>query len=225
MVIVQAFQPVAWNESAPGAPWGGQSTIWDACRDLMLASKGRYDQPLRFKSPRLHFELPTESTQPGRCEPPRSATLRRLPQWPAPAFDSSGYKTVTNLPLEPIPALPSSEQRLEDTLPRPAELRQELSEELPLQIRWPGLRGQRRCWQQPEANSQSPRRAVLRYGAALVRQRRMENEASQQSAESKSSGSSSNVMKASKSSTPSKSSRVSHVEAIDLIPPYVKPKF
>ena len=222
MVIVHAFQPVAWNESAPGAPWGGQSTIWDACRDLMLASKGRYEQPKCFKSPRLHFELPLSSTSPGCSEPSRSATLRRMVLWPQPAFDSNGYKLLQRQEMQGIPALPCRAQRLEDALP--PEVSPPVASELPLQVRWPGLKG-RRAWQQARANSESPRKAVLRYGAALVRQERMEKEVSQQSAESKRSESSMKQASKSSSKSASKSSRSSNIEPLDLIPPYVKPKF
>lgn len=185
MVIVHAFEPAPWNESAPGAPWGGQSTIWDACRDLMLAEKGRYDQPNHLKATRLHFELPQHSEQPGIKEPPRSATLRRMPQWPAPTFDSAAYKTLQmKLPPEPIPPLPSAHGRLDGqgegpkagVGPGPEEVEENL--ELPLELKWPGVR--RVAWAVPgdkefgaRENSASPRYAPLRYGAAIVRQQRV----------------------------------------------------
>lgn len=199
MVIVQAYEPSPWNESAPGAPWGGQSTIWDACRDLMLAEKGRYDQPVHLKQRRLHFELPQHSDRPGVRDPPRSATLRRMPQWPAPTFDSSAYKALQPKQVsEAVPALPTAYGRLDGNGemlkagvgpgPEPEE---EKKSELPLELKWPGVR--RTAWA-PEkelgtlgtgsvgstlgngvgarANSSSPRYAPFRYGAAIVRQQR-----------------------------------------------------
>eukprot|EP00438_Fugacium_kawagutii_P026358 Skav214028 [mRNA] locus=scaffold3389:73229:73846:- [translate_table: standard] len=181
MVIVESYEPSPWNESAPGAPWGGQSTIWDACRDLMLAEKGRYDQPLHLKARRLHFVLPTNSDQPGIRDPPRSATLRRMPQWPAPSFDSSQYKKLQmNVDVEPIPPLPTAYGRLDgDDMPKAASSGPPVPEEepaaqLPLELKWPGVR--RVAWGSQEvgsqANSSSPRYAVFRYGAAIVRQQR-----------------------------------------------------
>lgn len=187
MVIVQSYEPSPWNESAPGAPWGGQSTIWDACRDLMLAEKGRYDQPLHLKTRRMHFELPQNSDRPGIRDPPRSATLRRMPQWPAPTFDSSAYKNLQKLGPEPIPPLPTAYGRLdgdETWLPKASgppssregrEGREEEKSDLPLELKWPGVH--RVAWgDKPEvgsqANSSSPRYAPFRYGAAIVRQQR-----------------------------------------------------
>ena len=189
MVIVQSYEPAAWNESAPGAPWGGQSTIWDACRDLMLAEKGRYDQPLHLKARRMHFELPPNSDRPGIKDPPRSATLRRMPQWPAPTFDSSAYKKLQmKLGPEPIPPLPTAHGRLDgDDMPKATSFgfppEEEPKVDLPLELKWPGVR--RVAWtdkaeKEPigsqaigsQANSSSPRYAPFRYGAAIVRQQR-----------------------------------------------------
>ena len=169
MVIVHAFEPGSWNESAPGAPWGGQSTISEACRDLMLAQKGLYDQPIHFKARRLHFELPQHSDRPGIKEPPRSATLRRMPQWPSPTFDSSGYKWLQMAKAsDPIPPLPSARGRLEGG----GEVLRGLgrSEPADKQSKRPGVR---RAWGSgDEVGSQtnsanSPHSAHLRYGAAL----------------------------------------------------------
>ena len=194
MVIVQAYEPSPWNESAPGAPWGGQSTIWDACRDLMLAEKGRYDQPVHLKQRRLHFELPQHSDRPGVRDPARSATLRRMPQWPSPSFDSSAYKALQiKQGPEAVPALPTAYGRLDGNgeMPKagvgPGPEPEEPKSELPLELKWPGVR--RTAWG-PEkegnvgsvgstlgnvgapANSSSPRYAPFRYGAAIVRQQR-----------------------------------------------------
>ncbi|CAJ1327039.1 unnamed protein product, partial [Effrenium voratum] len=124
MVVVRALEPQAWNESAPGAPWGGQSTIWDAYRDLTLATKGRFQQPDRFKTRRLVFELGEsaeakgEVSRPGPAQP-RSATMRRLVLWPTPTFDSSCYKAMTQRSPEPIPPLPTAYGRLDDEVPQP----------------------------------------------------------------------------------------------------------
>eukprot|EP00435_Cladocopium_sp_Y103_P038119 s1350_g10.t1 len=191
MVIVQSYEPCPWNESAPGAPWGGQSTIWDACRDLMLAEKGRYDQPLHLKARRMHFELPQNSDRPGIRDPPRSATLRRMPQWPAPTFDSSAYKNLQmKLGPEPIPPLPTAYGRLdgdETQMPKAGppssregresrESREEEKADLPLELKWPGVRrvawGDKPLEVGSQANSSSPRYAPFRYGAAIVRQQR-----------------------------------------------------
>lgn len=201
MVTVEAFEPAAWNDSAPGAPWGGQSTIWDACRDLMLAERGRYLQPTHLKPRRHVYDLATRSSlareEPRRPGEPkaRSATLRRMPQWPAPTFDSSAFKMLQlQLPPDPIPPQPSAHGRLDgdgevrDMQRAPVEDPQEPG--LPLELKWPGVRpvvwstrpgvgdpgGEKPLAREvataSRANSASPRFSPFRFGASIVRQQR-----------------------------------------------------
>eukprot|EP00931_Biecheleriopsis_adriatica_P109918 TRINITY_DN84198_c0_g1_i1.p1 TRINITY_DN84198_c0_g1~~TRINITY_DN84198_c0_g1_i1.p1 ORF type:complete len:278 (+),score=49.68 TRINITY_DN84198_c0_g1_i1:33-866(+) len=197
--------PKPMNLSAPGAPWGGQSTIWDAYRDLLLSEKGRFLQSTSRK-PRRNFREVPECTRQGDREiqrpglaVPKNATLRRFPQWPAPTFDSSAFcEQQVDWQPQPPPATPCAELRLEgdgevqrSNQPlRPAsedDMRVEPTS-LPLELKWSGVR--HFDWSRPRsagfvassfaqevaiasrANSDSPRYAPLRYGAAIVRQQR-----------------------------------------------------
>eukprot|EP00933_Yihiella_yeosuensis_P021447 TRINITY_DN16957_c1_g6_i1.p1 TRINITY_DN16957_c1_g6~~TRINITY_DN16957_c1_g6_i1.p1 ORF type:complete len:334 (+),score=48.35 TRINITY_DN16957_c1_g6_i1:98-1099(+) len=110
--------PEGFNASAPGAPWGGQQTIWDAYRDLLLSEGGRFVQRDRVKpfwrrpsapsavAPEVasHPQSPGAASSSARSPksqraaagwsgkpPERSVTMRKMAQWPQPTYDSSGF--------------------------------------------------------------------------------------------------------------------------------------
>lgn len=179
MVLVEDF-----NLSAPGAPWGGQQTIWDAYRDLLLAEKGQYLEPLRCK--RIRWLPPSEtsaavdpqdvkaSSSTARA-PPRSITSRRMPLWPAPTYDSTRFQSQQECwkPLE-MPPKPLAKNRLqsdgEDLHRRRAEHPKPITRPVTPAIASPDLDPKEvsvanTC----RAGSASPRYAPMRYGAAIMR--------------------------------------------------------
>eukprot|EP00930_Biecheleria_cincta_P045560 TRINITY_DN31400_c0_g1_i1.p1 TRINITY_DN31400_c0_g1~~TRINITY_DN31400_c0_g1_i1.p1 ORF type:complete len:260 (-),score=32.98 TRINITY_DN31400_c0_g1_i1:159-905(-) len=197
--VVESYDAKPFNLSATGAPWGGQSTIWDAYRDLLLAEKGRYLEPANLKPPTSPSSRPgseqacTSAEQRTDWCPPRNPTLRRMsPQLPASVFDSSRYaaaEAVKKQQPSHQQHLPSAKTRLEtdgellgDMKPlQPCPRRREVQPQPPLHVP-----GSRRCdWDRApassrqasgaafsspsRANSTSPRYAPLRYGASIMR--------------------------------------------------------
>lgn len=179
MVLSEDF-----NLSAPGAPWGGQQTIWDAYRDLLLAERGQYLEPLRCK--RIRWVAPSETSAAvapqdvTACSstakaPPRSVTSRRMPLWPAPTYDSSRFQSQQECwkPLE-LPPKPLAKNRLqsdgEDVHRRRAEAPKPITRPVTPGIPSPDLDPKEitvanTC----RAGSASPRYAPQRYGAAIMR--------------------------------------------------------
>lgn len=130
-----------FNISAPGAPWGGQKSIWDACRDLLLAEKGRFLEPKRPStaptqrrtlrpsevpdglpdSPRLDTAAPDVSPEAAPEEDKysrlfRNPTLRHLPSKPSPTFCSRRFMAQMERPeelAEPPIACPNPKLRLQ----------------------------------------------------------------------------------------------------------------
>ncbi|CAE8688151.1 unnamed protein product [Polarella glacialis] len=108
-----------FNLFAPGAAWGGQQTIWDAYRDLLLSEKGAYQKPVRLKPPERYAQLqqPPPHAAPagaapagGHSHPPhaRNPSMRRMPAWPAPTFDSTFFASQSLSWQRPPPVPPPS---------------------------------------------------------------------------------------------------------------------